>query len=283
MPNVFGRRRALAACCLLLAVFLRTPALAAAPLVVEIVPQFPAEEIYRVWTPVLQRLGESTGLQFTLRIAKSIPEFEQNFVKGVPDVAFMNPYHAVMAKRAQGYEPIACDSSRELTGILVVRKDGPVQSLADLAGEEIAFPAPNAFGASLFLRARLAGGEKLQFTARYVDTHTNVYRMVARGRYAAGGGVRRTLQREPPELRAQLRVLYETPPVAPHPLVVHPRLGAALQQTLQRAILQMARDPVGAQLLHAVQMAQPRAASYADYQGLERLGLDQYAVEPLRE
>lgn len=280
MPGIFNWRRVLRLCVMLLGACLCTTAPAAEPLVVEVVPQFPAESIFRTWTPLLQKLGERTGLKFTLRIMKSIPEFEQSFVKGIPDIAYMNPYHAVMARRAQGYEPIVCDANTQLTGILLVRKDGPVRTLADLQGKQIAFPAPNAFGASLYLRALLSQEAKLDFSPHYVLTHTNVYRLVARGKYAAGGGVLATFEREPPALRGQLRVLYETTGVSPHPLVVHPRLDAALREKLQSAFLALGQDSANAKLLQGIPMPQPRAVTYADYRPLEHLGLEKYAVNP---
>ena len=46
--------------------------------------------------------------------------FEQALQAGELDVAYGNPYHAVMARRWQGYEPVLRDSSERLSGILVV-------------------------------------------------------------------------------------------------------------------------------------------------------------------
>ena len=61
--------------------------------------------------------------------------------------------------------------------------------MQDLDGADIAFPAPNAFGASLYMRALLAEQEKININPIYVETHANVYRNVIFGRASAGGGV----------------------------------------------------------------------------------------------
>jgi len=63
---------------------------------IAIVPQFPPDQVYKAWVPVLERLTAMTGLNFDLKVFATIPAFEKAFLKGEPDVAYMNPYHAVM-------------------------------------------------------------------------------------------------------------------------------------------------------------------------------------------
>ena len=245
---------------------------------VAIVPQFPAAELHRDWMPLLERLGRDTGLTLTLKLAPNIPRFETEVMLGSPDFAFMNPYHAVMASRAQGYVPLVHDT-KLLTGILVVPKADPIKSLAELDGKELAFPAPNAFGASLWMRALLAERERIRITPAYVQTHSNVYRQVIRGKAAAGGGVNNTLLQESDEVRASLRVLFETPGVAPHPLSAHPRVPTRVRQALTDAFLQLAAEPAGQTLLKNVAMPRPVPADYArDYRPLEQYRLERYVV-----
>ena len=254
------------------------PARAADVHTIAIVPQFGASQLRAEWQPLLDRIAALFGVGFDMRFYATIPAFEAAFLRGETDFIFANPYHAVMARRAQGYVPLVRDR-KPLTGILVVASTSPAQTLQDLAGGAIAFPAPNAFGASLYMRALLAEDAKIAFEARYVKTHTNVYRQVAMGDVAAGGGINLTLADIPPALRAQLRVLYETPGAAPHPLAAHPRVDAALRARIVDAVLALARDPAGLALLRAVRMSEPVAADYArDYAPLEDLKLDRYVV-----
>ena len=138
-----------------------------------VVPQFTPVEIYERWGPLVKELENRTGLKFELKTYKSIPEFEKAFLKGELDFVFMNPYHQVMAYKAQKYIPLVRDKT-PLTGILVVRRDSPVKEVKDLDGKVIAFPAPNAFAASLYMRAILTEKFKIKFTQEYVKTHDNV-------------------------------------------------------------------------------------------------------------
>jgi phosphonate transport system substrate-binding protein len=191
---------------------------------------------------------------------------------------FLNPYHMVMAAKSQKYQPVVRESKELLTGILVVRADSPIKNLSELAQQTLAYPAPNAFGASLYMRSLLAD-QKIQTQANFVKTHSNAYRHVIAGQAVAAGGIRSTLDREPAEVRAQLRVLFETPAVAPHPLAAHPRVQEAHRHAVRDAWLALAQSEAGQSLLKAVQMSHPVMADYQrDYAPLERLRLEQFAV-----
>lgn len=243
---------------------------------VAVVPQFQAQEIHRVWTPLLARLGEEVGVVLVLKLAQDIPSFEEEVVAGRPDFVYLNPYHQVRAHRAQRYRPLVRDAT-PLTGILVVRRDDPIRDVGALEGKVLAFPAPNAFGASLLIRAHLAESARVKITPMYAKTHTNAFRQTIMGKTAATGGLRATLEREPQEVRDALRILLETPGAAPHPLSAHPRVPAALQTAMQQAWLRLAQDPSLQPSFRDIPMPRPVVADHQrDYAPLERLRLDRY-------
>lgn len=244
-----------------------------------VVPQASPTETYRRWAPFAEELQRVTGQHLQLRVYRSFDEFETDLVNGLADFAYMNPYHFLMAYRVQGYLPLVRDGSRLLSGQLLVRRDSPLKSVKELNGKTIAFPDPNAFAASLYMRALLREKANIRFTASYLGTHANVYRHVVLGSVAAGTGVNVTLARERPELRDELRVLYETPGTAPHPLCAHPRIPAELREAVTRAVLEMGKNDNGRSLLKRIDILQPVRAAYArDYQPLEKLGLQKFTV-----
>lgn len=244
-----------------------------------IVPRLPPAETARDWSPLAERLGSEMGARITLRLYRTLREFESDLARGQLELAFMNPYHQVIARRQQGYVPLVRDGRATLSGTLVVRADSPLHSLADLHGKVLAFPDPNAFGASLYMRALLGEQHGIRFTARYVGNHSNVYRHVLRELAGGGGGVNATLAREPAEVRGALRVLYETPPVAPHPLSAHPRVATAQRERLIGAIERLGRDDEGQGLLERAGLGIPvRADHRRDYAPLEKLRLERYYV-----
>ena len=244
----------------------------------DVVPQFPAAKIYTTWSPLLQRIGQDAGLCFELRVSASIPEFEQRFLKGESDFTFLNPYHAVLAYQKKKYQPLLADAQDLLTGILVVRSDNPIKNLNDLKGKNVSFPAPNSFAASLLIRAELAK-QKIDVNPVFVKTHSNVYRSVINKDALAGGGVNNTLDNEAPEVRQQLRVLYETPAYTPHPIATHPSVTSEVRERFLKAMVKLSQDEGGQKLLDGINLNKPQAVSYAKhYKVLESLQLEKFLV-----
>lgn len=250
------------------------------PLVLSIVPRLPATATHRDWSPFVDRLALAIQQPVELRVFNTFSDFEGHALSGQADLVFANPYQLVQLRRKLEFIPLIRDGAKQLRGSLVVRSAAPITSVRELDGTQIAFPHPNAFGASLYMRALLEHEHRIHFTPIYVSTHANVYRNVILGKAAAGGGINITLNQEPPEIRSLLRVIYETPGVAPHPLSVHPQVPPALREKITEAILHMSTDEAGRAILNQVTLTQPVRADYArDYQPLERLHLDKYYVE----
>jgi phosphonate transport system substrate-binding protein len=247
-------------------------------LTIAVVPQMQRSVTYTKWAPLLEHVGLRAKLCFDLVIPENITAFEKVLFKGQPDLAFANPYHAVMAKKRQGYLPLLMDGSAKLSGILTVKANGPIKDIHDLNGKHVAFPSPNAFAASLLIRAELAK-KGIQIYPKYTHTHANAYRAVAMGEVSASGGINNTWQREDPALRDSLQILFETPGYAPHPLVAHPRIAPSVRKLLMSTLMSLPSHEAEQKLLDAVQISHPVVANYQrDFAPLERLNLEKFVV-----
>jgi phosphonate transport system substrate-binding protein len=243
-----------------------------------VVPQFEQRKLFNTWRSIIDELAHRTGLRFKLVGSSKIPVFEQKYMQGDYDFAYMNPYHILKAYASQGYLPLVRDGGRKLKGILVIPRDSLIQSVRELAGKRVAFPAPNALGASLLMRAELAKLHGVDVLPYYVQTHSSVYLHVALGLTEAGGGVKSTLNLQKPELREKLRVLYETRSVAPHPISVHPRVPKVHRKRVRQALLEMAQTEKGAALLAKIPMHKAVAANLEDYTVMSSWGLEAFYV-----
>ena len=242
-------------------------------------PQQSPTTLYKVWSPFASYLSKETGVNIQLKVYASRKEFEEALIKGEPDFVYMNPYYHTISKKKQGYVSLVRSDAKMLKGILVVRRDNPVKSIHDLEHKKLAFPSPNALSASLYPRALLFEQHGVKVEPIYVGTHDNVYRHVFLGKAVAGGGVMRTFLQESPELRDQLRIIYETPGLAPHPLSAHPRVPGALRSRITSATLKLQESEEGRHLLKSLKLQKPVAADFSrDYQVLESLGLHQYGT-----
>lgn len=274
--NYFLRMMVIALCCMVFFTDIAAANDKEAVYEFAVVPQMTAIDINKSWTPFLKALSSKMRVTFKLRVHASIPIFEEALLKGEPDFAYMNPYHAVMAMKAQGYVPFI-RGKKELTGILITNKNKGAKNISDLNGKMLVFPSPNAFAASLYMRALLSEKEKIHFATKYVKTHQNVYKSVALNMAAAGGGIRKTFEKEDPSVKNKLVEIYKTPGTASHPIAAHNRIPAEFIQEVQTAILQLANDPKNREMFHDIQIAEPIQADYKkDYLPLQRLGLDTF-------
>ncbi len=166
----------------------------------------------------------------------------------------------------------AKEKDRTLEGILVVRRDSPYRHLAQLRGAVIAFPAPAAFAASVLTQSHLRR-LRIPYTAKYVLSHDSVYLAVAQGLYPAGGGIPRTFENMPADVRESLRILWRTPAYTPHAIAVPPRVPQGVVRVLRRAMIDMDRDPGGQVLLRALGFRGLAEATDSEYDDIRALNI----------
>jgi phosphonate transport system substrate-binding protein len=246
-----------------------------------VVPQFEQRKLYATWKPVVDELSKRTGLTFNLVTTLKIQDFEKAFMRGEFDFTYVNPYHVVQVHDTQGYIPLVADSE-PLRGIIVVRKDGPIQKASELNGKAVAFPSPNALGASLLVRSDLEQIHHATVTPLYVTTHSSVYLHVVKDLVAAGGGVEKTLLEQSEDIKSQLRVIYTTRSCPSHPVTAHPRVPKEIREKVRKALLAMNETPDGKEMLLKIPVKQFIPVDYAEYGVMRAWGLEKY-WQPINE
>lgn len=252
---------------------------------VGIVPQFEAHTLHAIWHPLLDRLEQETGAHFSILGSTNIPAFERDLAHGKFDFAYMNPYHLIVANEQAGYVPLVRDHGRQLQGVLVVKKGSTYKSPKDLQGKTIAFPAPNALGASLQMRQELTDIFGITFEPRYVKTHDSVYLNVLLNEADAGGGVQKTLNQQRPEYQSALEVIYRTKKVAPHPFCASPTVPENLRSAVTTAFMKFGESESDRELLSNIPIKRIGLATLKDYQQLKDINLSRFYVSqsPLDE
>ena len=235
---------------------------------VGIVPQQSPSALAERWQPVLTLLGSVLDRHFHFATAPTVTDFEERCIEGKYDYAFMNPLLFLQARRTQGYQPMV-RLAHPLTGVLVAPR-GASDKLEALSGQVLAFPAPRAFGATLLVRSVL-DQQQLQYSVAYYGTHESGYRAVAKNRVAAAGGVLRTFQLLPADVRDQLKIIARSKPVIPHLLAVHPRVPKSEAARVQNFLLGLHRSETGQQALDSLRIERFRQAHLNEYRSLEPL------------
>ena len=240
-----------------------------------IVPQFEQRKLYAIWNPIVEELERRTGLKFKLVTTLQVPAFEQEFLKGGFDFVYMNPYFVIKTATTLGYIPLVRDKV-PMRGILVVPRDGPVRTVKDLDGKKVAFPTPNAPVGCLLMKVELKRQFGVTVEPLYVKTASNTYLHVAKGLAAAGGAPDKTFASQDAALKDALRVIHTTQPLPPHPVAAHPRVSGADREKVRKALLDMAAEAAGRELLAKVPMKETVSASLEEYQAMTGLGLDEF-------
>jgi phosphonate transport system substrate-binding protein len=246
---------------------------------VGIVPQFTPAEITQIWAPVLEELSLRSGITLNLQPSRTITAFEVSLESGEFDFAYANPYQALRASKKQGYLTMVRDQL-PLSGVLVVQKNSPFIKVSDLAGQVIAFPAPNALGASLLVRADLDAVHRITFTPQYAASHSAAYASTLKGQTAATGGIEATFGLLNAEDKANLRVLYRTRETLSHPFMAHPQVPDAVRKKLQDTWLGLSADPAWNARLSKIPFDRLTKTQNEDYKFLDSMNLDKYYVAP---
>jgi phosphonate transport system substrate-binding protein len=241
-----------------------------------VVPQFEQRKLHAIWKPILDELGRRTGLQFKMASTLTIRDFHKAYSNGVFDFVYVNPYTLVHVHEKQSYVPLVSDK-KMLRGIVVVRKDSKIKTVADLNDKTLAFPSPNAWAASMMVRADLEQIHHLRIKPLYVKTHSSMYLHVVQGLTDAGGGVEKTLLKQNAAIRDLLRVIYTTRNSPSHPIAAHPRVATDVQEKVRKALLDMSGTPEGKKMLAGVPVKQLIPVTYdGNYAVIGTWGMDKY-------
>ena len=238
-----------------------------------VAPQQSASKTASRWLPILRYLSEKTGYKFRLKTSMDAPAFEESLREGGADFSYMNPLHYVLFHEKYGYTAIARAKDRRMKGIVVVHKDSPIQTLEELSGLKLAFPSPTSFAASLLPRAYM-NSQNIEITPQYVTSHDSVYLNVAKGRFVAGGGVMKSLQRAAPEVRENVRVLWASDGYTPHAVVANSTVDPKIINAVQQALVSLHDYPNGLAMLNKIMMKSFTAAQDSDWDDVRRITTD---------
>lgn len=244
------------------------------PLVFGVFPYTTAQQIVATYGPLAGTLSRTLGRPVVVYSARDFKTFVERTRQGDYDILLTAPHLAWLARQDAGYRPLL-KYAHATRGLLVVKVGAPLDAPAALRGRTIAIADPVAIVA-LAMRSRLAseGVKPADYRTTDAGTHFNAVMQVISGRAdAAMLGMHPYLSLQP-ELRAQLRVVAETPPLSSLMFLAHPRLGDAEAEAARRALSGFAATPQGAAF-----MQRGGYGGFAPVDGSELRAFRPYALE----
>jgi len=235
-----------------------------------IVPQQSPFQLMKVWNPIIKYLEKETGEKVVLKLECSFPKFESELYSGKYDIAYMNPYHYVIAHKKIGYIPMV-RASENLAGIVVVNKNSNITDISMAKNKTFLFPAINAFAATILVKYELLAYYGIDIDKQnkvlYVNSHNSVYKGVARGVGNFGGGIERTLKSiNDKESTDRLTILYKTKDYPSHPFAVSPNINEKVKEKFTNALLNMPKE-----LLNSLSIKQILKTNDAQYDSIRDL------------
>lgn len=165
----------------------------AAELKFGLLPRLSEKEMIEGFTPFAQYLEKELGVKVKLIVPKDFDTWTKEAKAGAYDIAYTNPYLYVVVKKAvKDAQPIAIASEPEigtkLYGTIIVKKDSPIKSIADLKGKTVAATDPGSAGAYLvqMLMLQKAGLKKEDVKVIFEKRRDPVAEAVLAGKADAG-------------------------------------------------------------------------------------------------
>ena len=154
------------------------------------------------WNPILRYVSERSGVPLQLKVAQTGPEHTAMVRRGEYHFLYSN-HNFIKENEESGYRVFARPKEDAGTGEIVVLKDSPIRTLADLEGQEVAFPHTAAFfGYHLPMDALMRKG--IQVKVHFAGNQEGAMGQLKAGRVvAAGVNAARRFSRWPMSRRAR--------------------------------------------------------------------------------
>lgn len=264
--QAFRARPVVVALIFLLAFFLLQPVpvraqSAAERLVIGLIPEvniFKQKQRFRL---LGEYLSKKTGIPVEFTILTRYGNIVDNFTTEKLDGAFFGSFTGALAIRKLGVVPLArpvnLDGSSTYHGLLLVRKDSGIASVAEMRGKRMAYVDRATTAGYVFplayLREHGINGEAGFFRETFfTGSHDAAIIAVLDGKAdvaAAKHSVYDRIAKENPRVAKELTIMAKSASVPSNGLCVRGDLPDGLQKKLKKALLDLERDPAGQAVL----------------------------------
>lgn len=197
--------------------------------------------LYQRFRPLCDYLQQVIGRPVSLRVASTYEEQIQHIAEGKADLTYIGPTPYV---RARDHYALVQLIAAEAEGgrafyqsVIVVRRDSPMRSLADIRRKTMAFGADKSFSSFYIPRLMLQNaGVRLSDLKNYayLGRHERVALAVLHRDFDAGGLRLEIAQKY---LDRGLRILATSDPLPPHAIVARPGLPDSIANAVRTALL----------------------------------------------
>lgn len=241
-------------------------------------PYLSARQLVDTYQPLREFLEQRLGRPVMLYTAPDFKSFVRRTQGGEFDVIVTAPHFARLAQVDGGYLPLFTYRN-DIAAAVVVRKNGPVNDIAQLRDTRIIAPDRMAIVTMLGLKLLHEHGldAPRDYLLQETATHGNVALAVLSGEAQAGIIGALPLKQLPENTSRQLHILALTPAIPSQMLLASPGLAANQVQQIRDALLQFEQGTAGQKFFQSTGLIGFKPISAADLKQL-----DPYAKEAKR-
>jgi phosphonate transport system substrate-binding protein len=201
------------------------------------------------WNPILTYVSKRSGVALELKLAKTAAEGNAMAEAGKYDFLYTNHFFTPERDRL-GYKVIARPAGPGIRSQIVVPVDSPINSLQDLDGKEVGFVSPDGFTGywlpmDALLRAKV--NVKVVFTGNQEASSAQL-----RVNKIAAAGVNSSVMARYGRREAfEYRALWTSEVYQDLCIMATPKVPADKVAAVKAALINMAKDPEGRQVLQA--------------------------------
>ncbi|MES9944864.1 MAG: PhnD/SsuA/transferrin family substrate-binding protein [Candidatus Thiodiazotropha sp.] len=245
--------------------------------------------LYKVFGPLMDYLSEQiAGVRFKLEASRNYAAYDKKLYAHKFHFSLPNPYQTINAVD-KGYRVFAkMGDDNNFRGIILVRRDSDIRQVSDLSGKAVSYPAPTALAATMMPQYYLQthGVDVMQeLDNRYVGSQESSVMNVYLKQTAAAATWPPpwlALAKQRPELKKELKVIWETEPLINNGLVVSPDVPVTIVQQVHDLLINLHTHQQGREILEPMELSRFESANDDSYR-VVRDFIDNFArqVRPL--
>lgn len=223
-------------------------------------PLFNPQKMAEVYGAIVDHVNAALAgerIRLKLEASRSYAAFNEKLRKRQVHFALPNPYQTVLSLDC-GYAVFGKMADDEaFCGVILVRKDNPVDSLQGLRGGTVSFPAPTALAATmlpeLFLKENGVDPRR-DIHQVFVGTHDSVLMNVCIGASAAGctwPAAWESFRKDRPDMARRIEIRWRTGSLPSNGLVARDDVPASVRDKVAETLFRLKDSPEGRRLLQA--------------------------------
>jgi len=247
------------------------PAAAENTFIIGVAPHTSARFILQMYQPLRTYLEKSLAMPVEVRTAPDFNEFARRAIAQEYDLAITTGHQARLLQTDAKYLPLLTYKAGFKTQAIVAA-NGPIKQAKDLKGKSV-LGLSAASLVTLWGQHWLARNGLGDIPVRYVSASDSVAQLVISGEAAAGFISSANFDGLAPDVRSQLRILAESPPLAGRVYVLNAR-WASKKKVIDTALWDFSKTPEAKQYFESKKLE-----GYRKLKPKELESMDPYAAE----